>query len=152
MDDPGFDKIPARYDTDNGEAIDLIREELSKERIINFESATFRIKLLRLIIASLVGMLIGLAIWPPFTLTMFGMLLGFSISKELFIKFIEQLTKRESSFIAYCKGSAMKYNLRLGKKNDPSNELEKYAWYQQMALHIEYPDKFSDPREYRKDG
>jgi hypothetical protein len=54
-------------------------------------------------------------------------------------------------FIAYCRGTAMKYGIRAGKKDGESEDKDhaKAAWYIQMENHVRHPNMFPDPRSNR---
>lgn len=57
----------------------------------------------------------------------------------------------DSGFIAYCRGTAMKYGIRAGKKDGESEEKDraKADWYIQMENHVRHPRDFRDPRSAR---
>lgn len=57
-------------------------------------------------------------------------------------------TLGDEGFVAYCRGAAMKYRLRAGKKGDRDNDLEKARWYTMMVDHL--TRGHPDPRSYRK--
>lgn len=40
-------------------------------------------------------------------------------------------------FVAYCRGNAMKYIYRAGRKGDPTEDLRKAEWYVRRALQTE---------------
>ncbi len=54
----------------------------------------------------------------------------------------------DDGFVAYCRGNAIKYHARAGKKTDaPSaNDAAKAQWYSQMAAHTLDPSRYADPR------
>lgn len=52
----------------------------------------------------------------------------------------------DQEFGVYCRGQALKYRLRLGKKDSPDEE--KARWYDEMALHVLADGE--DPRTYRE--
>ena len=66
------------------------------------------------------------------------------------IDFIRQQLGDEG-FIAYCRGNALKYLSRAGKKEIAGRDEDaaKARWYSQMAVHVMNPGKLPDPREYR---
>lgn len=49
---------------------------------------------------------------------------------------IEAALGREG-FIAYCRGQAMKYSWRAGKKGNAAEDMEKGAWYLNRAAQTE---------------
>jgi thymidylate synthase (FAD) len=51
----------------------------------------------------------------------------------------------DHEFVVYCRGQAMKYRLRLGKKD--SDDAAKASWYEQMAAHVS--EGAPDPRHQR---
>lgn len=52
----------------------------------------------------------------------------------------------DTGFVAYCRGNAIKYLWRSGKKGPSSEDYAKARFYSQMAAHVEAPDRFPDPR------
>ena len=54
-------------------------------------------------------------------------------------------------FVAYCRGSAMKYRARAGHKTNASEQedLDKARWYETMARHVLLPHLCDDPRSER---
>lgn len=56
-------------------------------------------------------------------------------------------TLGDDLFIGYCKGNAMKYRHRAGRKGHSSICLAKAEWYSQMALHVSDPENEKDPRD-----
>lgn len=55
----------------------------------------------------------------------------------------------DAGFIAYCRGTALKYRDRAGLKGDAAEDERKAAWYTQMAAHVAAPLEHQDPRAYR---
>lgn len=55
----------------------------------------------------------------------------------------------DPEFIAFCTGNAEKYNRRAGLKGPAEEDLDKAAWYLDMAAHVEGTGP--DPREDRPD-
>lgn len=49
----------------------------------------------------------------------------------------------------FCMGNVFKYKWRAGLKESTSAEedLQKAAWYEQMAAHVLFPDEAPDPRQ-----
>lgn len=56
-------------------------------------------------------------------------------------------TLGDEAFIAYCRGTAMKYRDRAGLKGDAAEDAKKAQWYLQMADHVSFGAP--DPRAYR---
>ena len=54
----------------------------------------------------------------------------------------------DDGFVAYCRGNAIKYLSRSGKKSLASwdEDLGKANWYSQMAAHVGDSTKYRDPR------
>jgi len=42
----------------------------------------------------------------------------------------------DDAFVAYCRGNAMKYAWRTGKKDDAAQDLRKAAWYLERAASV----------------
>lgn len=55
----------------------------------------------------------------------------------------------DAGFVAYCRGNALKYHARAGKKGPAAEDYAKAAWYGQMAAHVLAPDAHADPRGTR---
>lgn len=45
-----------------------------------------------------------------------------------------------SEYIGFCKGNALKYLCRLGKKGNPKEDLEKAIWYMEALKRVYYED------------
>jgi hypothetical protein len=58
-------------------------------------------------------------------------------------------TLGDEGFVAFCRGNAIKYRDRAGAKGDATGDEEKALWYTQMALHVENPARYADPRVSR---
>jgi hypothetical protein len=56
-------------------------------------------------------------------------------------------TLRDEAFVEYCRGNALKYLSRAGKKGDSAEDMAKAAWYAQMAAHTLCPEQHRDPRQ-----
>lgn len=52
-------------------------------------------------------------------------------------------------FIGFCLGNAFKYRWRAGRKDGApaEHDLSKAEWYEAMANHVRWPEKFRDPRD-----
>lgn len=55
----------------------------------------------------------------------------------------------DEGFVAFCRGNALKYRLRAGKKGPAQNDLDKADWYGRMAKHVESGGVYLDPRSFR---
>lgn len=53
----------------------------------------------------------------------------------------------DEGFVAYCRGTAMKYRDRAGLKGDADEDVKKAVWYETMAEHV--VGNGPDPRAYR---
>lgn len=53
----------------------------------------------------------------------------------------------DEGFVAFCRGNAIKYRARAGRKGSADTDLGKAVWYEMMAVHI--TDGGPDPRAYR---
>lgn len=56
----------------------------------------------------------------------------------------------DQGFIAFCVGSAIKYEDRAGLKGDPEGDVAKAMWYRQMVDHVR-DERKPDPRAGRQD-
>jgi len=52
----------------------------------------------------------------------------------------------DADFAAYCRGNAIKYLSRAGRKDARAQDYGKAAWYCQMAAHVEDATHHADPR------
>ncbi len=51
------------------------------------------------------------------------------------IRMLEQIWGTQNLMI-FCEMNAFKYRMRLGKKDDPTQEMIKISWYEKMAQHL----------------
>lgn len=56
----------------------------------------------------------------------------------------------DEGFAAFCRGQALRYHARAGKKGDPATDQAKAAWYEDMFLHV--TQGTPDPRTYRSEA
>lgn len=61
---------------------------------------------------------------------------------------IIRATLGDDGFVAYCRGAALKYRLRAGKKGPAETDHAKAKWYTMMVDHV--TKGHPDPRSYRE--